>query len=39
MFPDPVHDEFAGWAPGFAPYGGADVGEIQSRHQGQTRRR
>ena len=29
MFPDPVHDEFAGWALGFAPYGGADVGEIQ----------
>jgi alpha-beta hydrolase superfamily lysophospholipase len=29
MFPDPVHDEFAGWALGFAPYGGADVGEVQ----------
>src|SRR5215467_12365351 len=29
MFPDPVHDEFAGWALGFTPYGGADVGEIQ----------
>jgi hypothetical protein len=29
MFADPVHDEFAGWALGFAPYGGADVGEIQ----------
>jgi alpha-beta hydrolase superfamily lysophospholipase len=29
MFPDPLHDEFAGWALGFAPYGGADVGEIQ----------
>jgi hypothetical protein len=26
---DPVHDKFAGWALGFAPYGGADVGEIQ----------
>jgi hypothetical protein len=28
MFPDPVHDEFAGWALGFAPYGGADVGPL-----------
>jgi alpha-beta hydrolase superfamily lysophospholipase len=29
MFPDPPHEEFAGWALGFAPYGGADVGEVQ----------
>ncbi len=29
MFTDPLHDEFASWALGFAPYGGADVGEVQ----------
>ena len=27
-FDDPLHDEFASWALGFAPYGGADVGEV-----------
>ncbi len=27
-FPDPVHDEFAGWLLGMAPYGGADIGEV-----------
>jgi pimeloyl-ACP methyl ester carboxylesterase len=30
LFSDPVHDEFASWALGFAPYGGGDVGEIQA---------
>jgi alpha-beta hydrolase superfamily lysophospholipase len=29
LFSDPVHEEFAGFALGFAPYGGADFGEIQ----------
>jgi pimeloyl-ACP methyl ester carboxylesterase len=27
-FADPLHDEFASWLLGFAPYGGADMGEI-----------
>ncbi len=30
LFGDPMHDEFAGLALGFAPYGGADVGEVQA---------
>ena len=30
-FTDPLHDEFASWALGFAPYGGGDVGEVQTR--------
>jgi len=30
LFPDDLHDEFAGWALGFAPYGGADYGEVQA---------
>lgn len=30
MFDDPVHDEFASLLLGFAPYGGADVGEVQA---------
>lgn len=29
-FPDEVHDEFASWLLGLAPYGGADVGEIEA---------
>jgi alpha-beta hydrolase superfamily lysophospholipase len=29
LFADPLHDEFAGWVLGFAPYGGGDVGDIQ----------
>ena len=29
LFSDPLHDEFASWALGFAPYGGADVGEVE----------
>ena len=29
LFADPVHEEFATWALGFAPYGGADYGELQ----------
>jgi hypothetical protein len=29
LFDDPNHQEFAEWALGFAPYGGADVGEIE----------
>ena len=29
-FTDPVHDEFASWFLGLAPYGGADVGEIDA---------
>jgi pimeloyl-ACP methyl ester carboxylesterase len=29
LFSDPLHDEFASLALGFAPYGGADVGEVQ----------
>src|SRR3954447_7271198 len=28
MFDDPLHDEFATWILGFAPYGGGDVGEV-----------
>jgi pimeloyl-ACP methyl ester carboxylesterase len=28
QFSDPVHAEFAAWALGLAPYGGADVGEV-----------
>ena len=28
MFKDPLHEEFGSWALGFAPYGGADVGEV-----------
>ena len=28
MFENPLHEEFASWALGFAPYGGADVGEV-----------
>jgi hypothetical protein len=27
-FADPLHAEFASWLLGFAPYGGADIGEI-----------
>ncbi len=27
-FPDPLHEEFATWALGFAPFGGADLGEV-----------
>jgi alpha-beta hydrolase superfamily lysophospholipase len=30
LFGDPVHDEFASWSLGFAPYGGGDVGELQA---------
>ncbi|GIH02588.1 hypothetical dipeptidyl aminopeptidase/ acylaminoacyl-peptidase related protein [Rhizocola hellebori] len=30
LFADPVHDEFAGWALGFAPYGGGDIGEVRA---------
>jgi alpha-beta hydrolase superfamily lysophospholipase len=30
FFGDPLHDEFAAWLLGFAPYGGADVGEIET---------
>ena len=29
LFADPVHEEFSAWALGFAPYGGADYGELQ----------
>jgi len=29
LFPDPLHDEFASWILGFAPYGGGDVGEVE----------
>src|SRR5262245_8542548 len=29
LFPDPVHDDFATWILGFAPYGGGDVGEVE----------
>jgi alpha-beta hydrolase superfamily lysophospholipase len=29
LFSDPLHEEFASWALGFAPYGGGDVGELQ----------
>jgi len=28
MFMNPLHDEFGSWAVGYAPYGGADVGEV-----------
>jgi dienelactone hydrolase len=28
MFENALHEEFATWALGFAPYGGADVGEV-----------
>jgi hypothetical protein len=28
LFDDPLHDEFAAWALGLAPYGGADAGEV-----------
>ena len=28
MFKNALHEEFATWALGFAPYGGADVGEV-----------
>jgi hypothetical protein len=30
LFADVLHDEFAGWALGLAPYGGADYGEVQT---------
>src|SRR5262245_45904121 len=30
FFDDPIHEEYAAWAIGFAPYGGADYGEIQA---------
>lgn len=29
LFADGVHDEFASWVLGFAPYGGGDVGEVE----------
>ncbi len=29
LFPDPLHDEFASWALGLAPYGGGDIGEVE----------
>src|SRR5215207_6443480 len=28
VFRDALHDEFASWILGFAPYGGGDVGEV-----------
>jgi hypothetical protein len=28
LFSDPVHDDFASWILGFAPYGGGDAGEV-----------
>lgn len=28
MFPDPLHDEFAGWVLGASPHGGGDAGEV-----------
>jgi alpha-beta hydrolase superfamily lysophospholipase len=28
VFENPLHEEFASWALGFAPYGGADVSEV-----------
>ncbi len=31
IFSDPLHDEFAAWPIGFAPYGGGDVGEVEAR--------
>lgn len=30
FFQDPLHEQFAEWAIGFAPYGGADYGEVQA---------
>ena len=30
LFADEVHEEFATWLLGFAPYGGADYGEVQA---------
>jgi hypothetical protein len=30
LFSDPVHDDFASWALGFAPYGGGDFGEVET---------
>ena len=30
FFDDPIHEEYAEWAIGFAPYGGADYGELQT---------
>jgi alpha-beta hydrolase superfamily lysophospholipase len=30
FFSDPLHEEFASWVLGFAPYGGGDVGEVQA---------
>lgn len=30
LFSDPVHEDFASWALGFAPYGGGDIGELQA---------
>ncbi len=30
LFADALHDEFASWALGFAPFGGADVGELRA---------
>ncbi len=30
FFGDPMHEEFAGFILGFAPYGGGDVGEVQA---------
>ena len=29
LFSDPIHEEFADWVLGLAPYGGGDVGEVQ----------
>src|SRR5271166_4269138 len=28
LLKDPLHDQFACWALGYAPYGGADAGEV-----------
>ncbi len=30
FFTDPLHDEFSSWLLGLAPYGGADVGEVDA---------
>lgn len=30
IFEDPVHQQFAEWALGFAPFGGSDVGELDA---------
>lgn len=30
FFADPLHQQFAEWAIGFAPYGGIDYGELQA---------